>query len=126
MKKLLTLFIMLVYGFASTGATLHLHYCCGKLDKVSFSTEHNPKCPKKEGVYKNCCDSKQVDIKIKADQQPVVKWVTLQQDSGSTLPLASFLFEGPIKKIVASVHTTGPPVRPSSVPLFIRHCVFRI
>ncbi|WP_148661191.1 hypothetical protein [Flavisolibacter tropicus] len=50
MKKLLTLFVILVYGVASAGATLHLHYCCGKLDKISFSAAHNKDCPKKTAL----------------------------------------------------------------------------
>ena len=47
------------------GMSLHLHYCCGKLDKVDLSSiEHN--CSNKlQFKDKSCCDDRQIDLKIK-------------------------------------------------------------
>lgn len=126
MKKLLTLLIMLVYGFASIGATLHLHYCCGKLDKVSFSTTHNKDCPNKGKAFKRCCESKKVDVKLKADHEPVAKWIASQKALSSALPKAIYIVSIQLRQATVSVFTTGPPTPRSSVPLFIRNCVFRI
>lgn len=126
MKKLLTLFVILVYGVASAGATLHLHYCCGKLDKISFSAAHNKDCPKKDGAFKRCCDSKQLEFKIKSDQEPGTKWITVHKDLTPTVQAAACYLLIPTQKIPVNEYATGPPLVVSPVPLFIKNCVYRI
>ena len=51
-----------------------MHYCCGKLDKVSLSSKISKACkfetPGHNTVHsKNCCDNKTYEFKIKADQE---------------------------------------------------------
>jgi hypothetical protein len=125
LKKLLIILLMLVYAFSSTGATIHLHYCCGKLDKVSLSTQHNDDCPKQESAQKNCCKSKQVDLKIKADQDLLAKWIATHKDLGTTKPTAHYEHLTPLSLKQLKTFTTGPPLH-AVVPLFIQYCVYRI
>jgi len=126
MKKLLIILMVLVYGLSASGATVHLHYCCGELENVSLTTEHNPGCPEKDGDWKGCCDSKKLDLKIKADQNLVAKWVA----SFSSFDVAGFIAAYPFPALPSNpaFHTfpTGPPLVKSSVPLFLRNRVFRI
>ncbi|RYZ53539.1 MAG: hypothetical protein EOO14_15350 [Chitinophagaceae bacterium] len=126
MKKLLVILLVLVYGLSASGATIHLHYCCGALDKVSLTTDHNPDCPEKGSDKKDCCDSKKLDLKIKADQNLAAKWVTSFQ-ACSEAPVVQYYHQpfftpGGIE----TVFTTGPPVADNNIPLFLRYRVFRI
>lgn len=126
MKKLLIIVLMLVYGIPSMGATIHLHYCCGKLDNITFSTQHNKSCPQKEKLLKNCCDSKQVDLKIKVDQESGTKWLTTYKDFSAPPSFTSFYIASLVEAEVLHPFSTGPPLLWPNVPLYIRHCVFRI
>ena len=126
MKKLLTLVLILVYGVASAGATLHLHFCCGNLKTISFAAIHNKDCPKKEGVSKRCCDNKQLDFKIKADQEPGVKWMAVHNDLTPAAHTTTYYLLTFTQEIPVNEYATGPPLVVSSVPLFIKNCVYRI
>jgi hypothetical protein len=125
MKKLLVIFLMLVYGLSSTGATLYLHYCCGKLDNISFSSTGKKNCPANAVTAKGCCDSKHVELKVKGDQEPAAKWILTQTELSILVGTVSYLLV-PSLKVPVHAYATGPPVVNASVPLFISNCVFRI
>ena len=125
MKKLLVIFLVLVYGLSASGATIHLHYCCGMLEKVSLTTEHNPDCPEKGSDKKDCCDSKKLDLKIKADQNLAAKWVASFQACSEALPIQDYRQPVFTPGKIETVFTTGPPVAGNKIPLFIRNRVFR-
>src|SRR5690606_10096825 len=40
MVKVYSLWLMLVYAFSATGASVHLHYCCGILQEMSLADDH--------------------------------------------------------------------------------------
>ena len=63
MKKLLVIVLLLVYGAASSGMTLHLHYCCGKLDKIDLAPVKHKGCGSEHKLgKKSCCDNKELSI----------------------------------------------------------------
>src|SRR6478735_1982944 len=69
MKKILVIMLMLVYGFSSTGMTLRLHYCCGKLKSVELAPVKDPGCGNKHKMgSRPCCETKNINLKGKADQ----------------------------------------------------------
>lgn len=126
LKKLLVILMVMVYGLSATGATLHIHFCCGKLDRVSFSTEHKKDCPKKVKSITKCCSSKQLELKVKADQEPAAKWLALQQVQ-IAIPQVTMQWVMPLAGMqVLLPFANGPPIGSASVPLFIQYCVFRI
>lgn len=124
MKKLLAFILIMVYGLSSSGMTVHFHYCCGKLDKVSLEPVKG-KCESSSLVKpKKCCDSKQVELKLKGEQQQ--KWIQhgLQADaiipaifwqSYATNPLVA-------KKLLPEVFAP-PPLKRDVQSLF---CIYRI
>lgn len=128
MRKFLLFLLLLVYALSSTGATISLHFCCGKLDSVSLSAPVNDKCGKPSmGISKErCCDSKHVELKLKADQEPTYKWAQPQQQVGT--PLMTPVYQDPVVVTAVPLHQlpNGPPQRSSQLPLFIKHRVFRI
>src|SRR6476659_6413428 len=69
MKKILVIMLMLVYGFSSTGMTLQLHYCCGKLKSVELAPVNDPGCGNQHKMgSRPCCETKNIKSQTKADQ----------------------------------------------------------
>ena len=118
---------MLVYGLSSTGATVHLHYCCGKLDDISFSHNAKKGCAADKAVgKKSCCDNKHIELKLKADQEAAAKWVHSYKAFDTPVFItASYAFFIRQHKPV-NEYATGPPLAASPLPLFIKNRVFRI
>ncbi len=128
MKKYIIILLMLVYGLPSTGASLHLHFCCGKLDDVSFSITHKSGCTEEETDNKVCCNNVALDLKIDADQEPLAKLMPLPNLvpaitshfytwQNAILPAAAMYTANPVH---------GPPLAGGMLPVYIRNCVFRI
>src|SRR6266516_5502726 len=75
MKKFLVFILSLVYLTGSTGATVHMHYCMGKL--IGWSLQHDSKkkdqcrkCGMKNSTNKKgCCKDEQKHIQIEKDQK---------------------------------------------------------
>lgn len=120
---------MLVYGLSSSGMSVHLHFCCGKLDDVSLTSQKKKSCTKEDHdslSKKRCCDDKQLEFKLKADQEPSAKWVqAYQQLASPAIAAVSYIFWQPQHQPVNEL-ATGPPKAVSSLPLFIKNRVFRI
>jgi len=127
MKKYIVIFLMLVYALPSTGASLQLHFCCGKLDDVSLSVKHKPGCAKQEASNKVCCNNVEVDLKIDADQQLLAK-LMLQLNAGPALPAAThyWLQHLPALLVYTAHKSNGPPLAEGQLPTYIKNCVFRI
>lgn len=128
MKKALLFLLLLVYTLSSTGATINLHFCCGELDSVSLSAQKKDDCEKSGmGLSKErCCDNKHVELKVKTDQEPALKWVQTQRVV--CVPFVKPLVQNPVMVQMVPLHRlpNGPPESFSSLPLFIQHRVFRI
>src|SRR4051812_8247477 len=69
MKKFFAVILFLVYGLSSSGMTLHLHYCCGKLKNVQLTPVEKKHCgtAKQHSVSKPCCNEKEISLKLKGD-----------------------------------------------------------
>jgi hypothetical protein len=128
MKKLFIILFMLVYGVTSSGMTITLHYCCGKVDDISFSGKQERSCPMGGKHMKNnsCCKDQQVTAKIAADQQAAAKWLQVNQDNQGGITSGYFLPYYNSSIVTISRLARGTPIPISPVPIFIRNCVFRI
>jgi len=72
MKKLLITITALVYFAVSSGATVNLHYCMGKLMSWDLSAKSKGKCDscgmEKTG-HKGCCHDEHKQLKVEKDQK---------------------------------------------------------
>jgi hypothetical protein len=72
-KKIVAIFFLVVYGFASIGATLHTHYCMGEYVGTTLVENKNSKCGKcgmkEDAKKKGCCKDEHKEFKLKVDQQ---------------------------------------------------------
>lgn len=125
MKKLLVIALMLVYGLSATGMTLHLHYCCGRLDGISLSPAPPKKCPGYRYMsQKSCCDHQQVQFRISAEQHPAKYFQTAYDGLAVPAPLAPYgisrqaIIGKPLPEVFA------PPPLPKDFRIL--YCVYRI
>jgi len=132
MKRLFVAILAILYMGTSTGATLHLHYCMGKL--VGWDLGHKEpdacgKCGMKKGLSQNkgCCRDEHRQIKLDNDQKTVESLLQLMQYSGAfLLPGYSVLPDiRPVPLAVTQPVGHAPP-RSSTTAIFVLHRVFRI
>ena len=127
MKKYIVVFLMLVYTLPSTGASLHLHFCCGKLDDVSFSVKHKAGCTEQASEDTACCNNVALDLKIDADQEPLAK-LMVKPSVAPVIPLTTHHWQVALPATIAYTanKSNGPPLAKAQLPVYIKNCVFRI
>jgi hypothetical protein len=74
MKKFITAILAVLYLGTSSGATIHMHYCMGKLAGWGFSHSKSKTCPKcgmekKDKADKGCCKDEHKFLKNDAAQK---------------------------------------------------------
>ena len=127
-KKFIIAILLIVYGVSSSGTTLYIHYCCGKLDKIDFSTSSNKNCPfASQSFGKGCCDCKQVQIKIKSDHQPEysAKNISKPISTNHILISATEIVSNTLPFSILSYSLTSPPFR-ENISLYKLNCVYLI
>ena len=134
MKRLIVTIFAFFYLCLSTGATVHLHYCMGKLVELSLWHENkNGKCggcgmPKSQKkTNKSCCKDEQKSIKIVNDQKATANEYQILQASFNTV--ASSFIElpvGVISPVIDKSQVSHSPPRSSEAGIYLLNCVFRI
>jgi len=126
MKRLIVAIVLMVYGLASTGAVVHLEYCCGKLSDISLEAAKKEDCKEKTVAGKSCCASEQIHLKVSGEQELVVKWSSSLKHS-IVIPAAIFaVSEQPAVYTPINKFSTGPPPNYSKVPLYLQHSLLLI
>jgi hypothetical protein len=129
MKKLLVLLLLMIYGSATMGTTVHLHYCMNKMVGWSLIDNQDHQChncgmEKKGG----CCKDSKAQIKLAADQQKAdpAKSVHFNCQLVCSQPIASDYFLADLVALeIIPLQQNSPPLLPKlEAPEFL--CVFRI
>jgi hypothetical protein len=133
MKKLIVAILAVLYLGTSSGATLHLHYCMGKLvgmDLWSRSDNTCGKCGMKKSAKagKDCCKDEHKIIKLEKDHTAAVFLAQMQELSGGALQpvVYSNFAAAQLPALAVSYPVSHAPPRTGSTPLFVRNCVFLI
>jgi hypothetical protein len=138
MKKFFVSILAVLYLSTSVGATIHLHYCMGKLVSwglVNHDTRNCEYCGMAKDhssqdnhvSKKNCCNDEQKQIKANMDQklaQADLQFLSLFPDAMAVhfLSLPAFHFSS----ITLAHPLTHAPPNTGSQPVFLLHCNFRI
>lgn len=129
MKKIVVLLLLLVYGSATMGTTVHIHYCMNKMAGWSLIDSNDHQChtcgmEKKGG----CCKDSKTQIKLASDQQKaeISGAATFNSSQFCLLPIVSEYLLVPIAETnVGYLYHVSPPLLLKSVsPEFL--CVYRI
>ena len=129
MKKVVVILLLLVYGSATMGTTIHLHYCMNKMVGWSLADSKDHQChtcgmEKKGG----CCKDSKAQIKLAADQQKAEfsEAASFNSLQFCKLPIVSeYSLAAIAQPIAIAPNNTTPPLLISSAsPEFL--CVFRV
>lgn len=134
MKKIVVFLLAVLYLGLSSGATIHLHYCMGRLVSSSLvrnfsASDKCNKCgmPKKDNG-KSCCKDEHRNLKIERDQNVNTDNI-LSIKLAQTAVVSRFIEYTPLLKPSFSnfinIGSNEPPVR-SNIPVYLRNRVFRI
>ena len=138
MKKILTTILAFVYLSGSMGATIHLHYCMGKLASWGLIDHESTRCARCGMVKKNpssqritsqtdCCRDEhkriQTDKEQKLSPEEIFKYIH---------DLPAFVFRHPYIEYTSAFafskaysHTRAPSLQ-SRPALFVQYCNFLI
>jgi len=132
MKKFFTAILAILYISTSTGATLHMHYCMGKLANWGLIDNTSKTCSKcgmetSEKKDNNCCRDEKKFIKNNTDQKAAETVFQLVQVMSAVIPVS--FFETPsagITTITEESTLSHAPPQNKSIAVYIRNCVFLI
>ena len=151
MVRVLTIGLMLIYAFSATGATVHLHYCCGKLQEMAMENEPRsvmddctlcqqheenrsnechtddlPQCSDDMATQDHCKDVQLDAQKSTGDHLPGSEKSLLKIQSLELLAFTLTYVAGfqPYSYTIAEATNSPPPS--GTTPLFIQHCTYRI
>ncbi len=149
MAKICIILLTLVYAFSATGATVHLHYCCGSPQKIvtqahvnknhdscALCTKHDDKnedaaccnkdrCEQDSGTHRGCQDIK-VEAKKTTEEHLVgdKNFTKIHPVELLVFLLVNFIDQPIDNHSAFYLRNTGPPL--ATIPLFIQHCTYRI
>lgn len=132
MKKFLAFILTIFYLASTTGATVHMHYCMGKIVDKSFWHNDDKECSKC-GMEKTsedgngCCKDEEKQFKIDNEHKITeTSFPALQMD----VALSTLHFEKPQTFQFTSVIEENPvsnaPPGTASIAIYKRNGVFRI
>lgn len=128
MKKIIVAILAVLYLGVSSGATVSLHYCMGKLVSWDLSGDRGDKCPdcgmKKNG--KNCCNEEHKLIKISDDQKASDIAYQIAQFSAVVNHYYPELPQLQVVSLALQNPLTHAPPRSGKVALYLRNCTFLI
>ena len=128
MKKIIVSILAVFYLCSSVGATIHLHYCMGKLINWSLLNADGDKCGKC-GMKKDggCCKDENKFLKNNFDQKTTESAVNLLLLITSSAPVVFVnLAENYSFSLIEKYPICHAPPLITAGEIYIRNCVFRI
>lgn len=132
MKKFLIAIVAVLYMGASTGATLHMHYCMGKLADWGLSNDKSGKCGKcgmKKTAEKDngCCKDEQKFFKNDTEQKTTEQDQIRIQLNTVDNPASYIIIPSPVFSLIINENPVyHPPPRLNGPAVYIRNCLFLI
>lgn len=132
MKKFLILILTFTYFASTSGATVYMHYCMGKMVEWNVTGSEKEKCPhcgmdKSKKSDKGCCKDEHKQLKVINDHN--ITETALQGLHVAALALPVSFIEIPaieFSSVTEENPTSNAPPRSSGIALYKRNCVFRI
>lgn len=132
MKKFVAAILAVLYLGTSTGATVHMHYCMGKLADWGLGHNKSKTCgncgmEKSEEKDNGCCKDEHKFVKNDNDQKTTESFVTNFSLQVIDLPVECFTSSEILVSSVTEKHPVShAPPRSSGVAVYIRNCTFLI
>ena len=132
MKKFIVAILAVLYLGTSTGATVHMHYCMGKLADWGLGHNKSKTCgncgmEKSEEKDNGCCKDEHKFVKNDNDQKTTESFVTNFALQVIVIPVECFTSSEILVSSVTEKHPVShAPPRSSGVAVYIRNCTFLI
>jgi hypothetical protein len=132
MKKFITAILAVLYLGTSTGATVHMHYCMGKLADWGLGHNKSKTCgncgmEKSEEKDNGCCKDEQKFVKNDADQKTAEAGIQITQLLGVALPVVFFeISSNDFPSVTEENPISHAPPRSCGVAVYVRNCTFLI
>ncbi|MBL7720616.1 MAG: hypothetical protein JNK98_01335 [Chitinophagaceae bacterium] len=132
MRKSLALIVAIVYLSTTTGATIHMHYCMGKLADWGLGHNRSKTCgncgmEKSEEKDNGCCKDEQKFVKNDNDQKTAEALVITFASQVIDLPIEYFsVLDIPVSSVTEKHPVSHAPPRSNGVAVYIRNCSFLI
>ena len=132
MKKFLAAILAILYLSTTIGATIHMHYCMGRLVDWGLTHSNSSTCArcgmeKKSGSFNGCCKDECKQLRVDKDQKINESDIKLN-GAITEITLINFSDQSisyPLTSPVCSTNINSPPLcRHTSLNIF--NCVFRI
>jgi len=138
MKKVLVSILAIIYLSTSMGATVHLHYCMGRLVSWGLTDHSGRSCdfcgmqksrPSGECMIgmKDCCNEVSKQIRTDKDQKTGQEFFQVVNMTPFVADVPQPLWVNAVvsSPVLSRPASHGPPLIPS-VPVFLRNCTLRI
>lgn len=132
MRKSLALIVAIVYLSTTTGATIHMHYCMGKLADWGLGHNRSKTCgncgmEKSEEKDNGCCKDEHKFVKNDNDQKTAEALVITFASQVIDLPIEYFsVLDIPVSSVTEKYPVSHAPPRSNGVAVYIRNCSFLI
>lgn len=132
MRKSLALIVAIVYLSTTTGATIHMHYCMGKLADWGLGHNRSKTCgncgmEKSEEKDNGCCKDEQKFVKNDNDQKTAEALVITFASQVIDLLIEYFsVLDIPVSSVTEKYPVSHAPPRSNGVAVYIRNCSFLI
>jgi hypothetical protein len=132
LKKLFIAILAILYMSTSIGATIHMHYCMGKLADWGLGQNESKTCSKcgmEQSSKKDngCCTDENKYIKNNSDQKQAATAFQMAQQLAVALPVSFYeLPTTDLPSLTEENPISHAPPRDSGLAVYIRNCVFRI
>ena len=139
MKRFFAALLAILYLTLSSGASVHAHYCMGKMAGAKLSHaaaegDEGHTCAlcgmKKASGNGGCCHDEETTFKASDTEQGSISGPVIFSQPALVLPLVAGSIQD--KRALrqsspaSGLWANGPPIRPLSCPIYIRVCSFRI
>jgi hypothetical protein len=124
-KKLLSIFLLLVYTAASSGTVMSAHFCMGELAAITIGEKQEKACGYCGMEDAGCCHDLSKVVKLdnsqlqKTPTLTFVQFILLPIQVHYQTPSNLSLLKLPQKFLISGKYIGGPP-------LYLRNSVFRI
>ncbi len=132
MKKFLAAILAVLYFAVTTGATIQMHYCMGKLigkDLSNYDKKNCSKCGMKKdnGVKSGCCKDEHKFYKFDKDQKITDAAFEFPKPAPERILFSAFEFSSmPVSYLTEEFPISNAPPRADGIAIYKRNCVFRI
>lgn len=127
MQKFLVIFFSMLYLTVTSGITMNLHYCGGKLKTVSLFSNNEKGCCGSKKKSKGCCKDKTKTIKVEENHKASKITETCNPSVHLVAVLSSHLLFNLLDNNEANITSNyhSPPVLYDN-PLYLKHRVLLI